>query len=96
MAFFQHHTLYTRLTNPQVVEALTLTEIFRDNHVLCNKVQESEIQHFIRCIEKDRDIRYLKFLQTVVKCNAVCIKRAQDLVMAEVRSSESLTDDLKA
>lgn len=69
----------------QVVEALTLTEVFRDNPVLCNKVRESEVQHFFRCIEKDRDVRYLLFLQTIIKVNGAPLKRSQDLVMGEVR-----------
>ena len=64
-----------------------MTEIFKDNIDLCNKVQESEIQHFIQCIEKQRDVRYLKFLQTIMKVNGIPIKRTQDLVMAEVRAT---------
>ena len=67
------------------MQALTLTEVFRDNSVLCNKVRESEVQHFFQCIEKERDVRYLKFLQTIIKVNGTPVKRSQDLVMGEVR-----------
>ena len=61
-----------------------MTEVFKDNIVLCNKVQESEIVYFMNCIEKGRDIRFLKFLQTIMKVHGQPIKRSQDLVMAEV------------
>ena len=68
----------------QLVEADTLTEIFRDNPYLCSKVTESEIQHFIHCIEKSRNVKYLKFLQTIVK-GGKGSRRAQEMVMNEVR-----------
>ena len=58
--------------------------MFRDNYALCSKIQESEIQHFIQCIEKGRDVRYLQFLQTIMKVDEQPVKRAQDLVMTEV------------
>lgn len=85
LIMFQIH--HSSLSPIQTVEVVTLTEVFRDNGALCNKVQESEIQYFIHCIEKKgRDIRYLKFLQTIMKVNGQPIKRSQDLVMAEVQS----------
>ena len=68
----------------QLVEADTLTEIFRDNAYLCSKVTESEIQHFIHCIEKSRNVKYLKFLQTIVQ-GGKGSRRAQEMVMNEVR-----------
>ena len=67
----------------QLVEADTLTEIFRDNAHLCSKVSESEIQHFIHCIEKNRNVKYLKFLQTIVQ-GGKGSRRAQEMVMNEV------------
>ena len=68
-----------------MVEAETLTEIFRDNGHLCSKVTESEVQHFIHCIEKKRHIKFLEFLQTVVKGGkGQQNKRTQDMVMNEV------------
>lgn len=70
---------------------MTLTEVFKDNAVLCNKVQESEVIYFIQCIEKERDVRFLKFLQTIMKVHGQPIKRAQDLVMAEVINKEVVT-----
>ena len=73
----------------QLVEADTLTEIFRDNAYLCGKVTESEIQHFIHCIEKSRNVKYLKFLQTIVQggreVGGQGSRRAQEMVMNEVR-----------
>ena len=65
--------------------AETLTEIFRDNAHLCSKVTESEVQHFIHCIEKKRHIAFLHFLQTVVQgSKGPQLKRTQDMVMNEV------------
>ena len=58
--------------------------MFKDNAALCQEVQESEIQYFLHCIEKGRDIRYLQFLQTIMKVHGQPVKRSQDLVMAEV------------
>ncbi len=69
---------------------MTLTEIFRENGSLCSKVQESEVNHFIRSIEKKRDVRYLKFLQTIMKVDGKPVKRSQDLVMAEVRTNNNI------
>ena len=73
---------------------MTLTEIFRENGALCSKVQESEVHHFIRSIEKKRDVRYLKFLQTIMKVNGQPVKRSQDLVMAEVRNTHTANDSI--
>ena len=68
-----------------MVGAETLTEIFRDNAHLCSKVTESEVQHFIHCIEKKRHIAFLHFLQTVVQgSKGPQLKRTQDMVMNEV------------
>ena len=51
---------------------------------MCSKVTESEIQHFIHCIEKSRNVKYLRFLQTIVK-GGKGSRRAQEMVMNEVR-----------
>ena len=67
----------------QVVEAETLTEIFRDNAHLCSKVTESEVQHFVHCIEKSRNVKYLKFFQTIVQ-GGKGSRRAQEMVTEEV------------
>lgn len=75
---------FSTLLYIQLVEADTLTEIFRDNPYLCSKVTESEIQHFIHCIEKSRNVKYLRFLQTIVK-GGKGSRRAQEMVMNEVR-----------
>jgi len=67
----------------QIVEAVTLTEIFRDNAHLCSKVTEAEVQHFINCTEKARNVKYIQFLQTVV-VGAKGNRRVQEMVMNEV------------
>ena len=69
--------------HPQIVEAVTLTEIFRDNAHLCGKVTEAEVQHFINCTEKARNVKYIQFLQTVV-VGAKGNRRVQEMVMNEV------------
>ena len=66
-----------------MVEAETLTEIFRDNAHLCSKVTESEVQHFIHCIEKSRNVKYLQFFQTIVQ-GGKGSRRAQEMVVNEV------------
>ncbi len=66
-----------------MVEAETLTEVFRDNAHLCSKVTEQEVQHFISCIEKSRNVKYLKFLQTIVM-GGKSGRRVQEMVMSEV------------
>lgn len=65
------------------MEAETLTAIFLDNALLCSKVTESEIQHFINCIEKSRNVKYLVFLQTIVQ-GGKGSRRAQEMIMNEV------------
>ena len=65
------------------MEAETLTEVFRDNSRLCSKVTETEVQHFVSCIEKSRNVKYLKFLQTVVM-GGKSGRRVQEMVMNEV------------
>ena len=66
-----------------MVEAETLTEVFRDNAHLCSKVSEAEVQHFVSCIEKSRNVKYIKFLQTVVM-GGKSGRRVQEMVMNEV------------
>ena len=74
---------YEPPSHPQIVEAVTLTEIFRDNAHLCGKVTEAEVQHFINCTEKARNVKYIQFLQTVV-VGAKGNRRVQEMVMNEV------------
>lgn len=50
---------------------------------LCHRISEATIHHFINSISKARHVKYLQFLQTIVKCDTY-IKRTQDLVMREV------------
>ena len=59
--------------------------IFQDNIQLCNEVTEKVVNHFVHCIETHgRHVHYLKFLQTIVKCEGQYIRKCQDIVMAEV------------
>ena len=67
----------------QVLEAETLAEIFRDNAHLCSKVSETEVQHFINCTAKARDVKYIQFLQTVV-AGAMGNRQVQNMVMNKV------------
>ena len=64
------------------MEAETLTEVFRDNAHLCSKVSEQEVQHFISCIKKSRNVKYLKFLQTIV-VGGKSGRRVQEMDMNE-------------
>lgn len=69
----------------QVLEAQTLSSIFKDNVALCTEVNEKVIQHFVHCIEvHGRFVEYLRFLQTIVKADNQFIRRCQDMVMQEV------------
>ena len=64
----------------QILEAETLAEIFRDNAHLCSKVSETEVQHFINCTAKARNVKYIQFLRTVV-AGAKGNRRVQEMVM---------------
>lgn len=50
------------------------------------QVTESEVQHFIHCIEKSRNIKYLQFFQTIVQ-GGKGSRRAQEMVVNEVPQS---------
>lgn len=76
----------------QLLEADTLTAIFKGNATLCHRVSESTIHHFINSISKARHVKYLQFLQTIVKCDTY-IKRTQDLVMREVGILINISND---
>ena len=44
-----------------------------------------QVQHFVHCIETHgRHVQYLRFLQTIVKCDSSYIRKSQDTVMSEV------------
>ena len=58
--------------------------IFEGNQGLCNKISKSVVQYAIQSIEKSRHVRFLEFLQTIVKVNGNYIRRVQDMVMHEV------------
>lgn len=71
----------------QLREADTARAIFKDNIALCNEVSERVVQHFVHCIETHgQHVQYLRFLQTIVKCEDNYIRKCQDVVMAEVSS----------
>ncbi|XP_064398624.1 inositol 1,4,5-trisphosphate receptor type 2-like isoform X2 [Halichondria panicea] len=82
---YRHLELFLQ-SGDNVVEAETLTEIFRDNAHLCSKVTESEVQHFVHCIEKSRNVKYLKFFQTIVQ-GGKGSRRAQEMVTEELASA---------
>ena len=67
----------------QIIQTVTLQEIFHDNAQLCSEVTEAEVQHFINCTEKARNVKYIQFLQTVV-VGAKGNRRVQEMVMNEV------------
>ena len=74
----------------QLLEAETARAIFQDNIQLCNEVTERVVQHFVHCIETHgRHVQYLRFLQTIVKCEGTYIRKCQDTVMAEVRDVDA-------
>lgn len=69
----------------QLLEAETARAVFQDNVQLCNEVTDRVVQHFVRCIEThSRHMLYLKFLQTIVKCEGNLVRKCQDLLMSEV------------
>ncbi|MEQ2193205.1 hypothetical protein XENOCAPTIV_026325, partial [Xenoophorus captivus] len=52
---------------------------------LCNEISDRVVHHFVHCIETHgRHVQYLKFLQTIVKCDGKYMKKCQDKVMTEV------------
>lgn len=61
-----------------------MRHIFLDNADLCVKVTDNVVQHFIHAIQKERHVKYLYFLQTVVKAEETHLRRIQDMVMQEV------------
>lgn len=69
----------------QLLEAETMRHIFMNNNQLCNEISDRVVHHFVHCIETHgRHIQYLRFLQTIVKCEGKYMKKCQDKVMTEV------------
>ncbi|KAM4554156.1 inositol 1,4,5-trisphosphate-gated calcium channel ITPR2 [Fundulus diaphanus] len=70
---------------PGLLEAETMRHIFMNNNQLCNEVSDRVVQHFVHCIETHgRRVQYLRFLQTIVKCDRMYMKKCQDKVMTEL------------
>lgn len=70
-----------------MLHAETVRHIFQDNADLCQKVTDSVVQHFVHAIQKERHVKFLYFLQTVVKAEETHLRRIQDMVMQEVSIS---------
>lgn len=70
----------------QLLEAETMRHIFMNNYQLCNEISDRVVHHFVHCIETHgRHVKYLKFLETIVKADGKYVKKCQDKVMTEVR-----------
>ena len=62
-----------------------------NNFQLCSEINERVVQHFVHCIETHgRNVKYIKFLPTIVKAEEKFIKKCQDMVMAEVTTVNCL------
>ncbi|CAF1295313.1 unnamed protein product [Adineta steineri] len=80
---------YQQISEEQEVE--TCCYIFMNNVPLCKTITEKHIQHFVHLIElHGRKVLYIKFLQTIVKAENQYIKNCQDVVMAELVSSDEV------
>ncbi|XP_015259460.1 PREDICTED: inositol 1,4,5-trisphosphate receptor type 2 [Cyprinodon variegatus] len=70
---------------PGLLEAETMRHIFMNNNQLCNDISDRVVHHFVHCIETHgRHVQYLRFLQTIVKCEGKYMKKCQDKVMTEL------------
>lgn len=65
-----------------------MRHIFMNNYQLCNEISDRVVHHFVHCIETHgRHVQYLKFLETIVKADGKYVKKCQDKVMTEVRTT---------
>ncbi|XP_066561476.1 inositol 1,4,5-trisphosphate receptor type 2 isoform X1 [Amia ocellicauda] len=70
---------------PGLLEAETMRNIFMNNYHLCNEISDRVVHHFVHCIETHgRHVKYLRFLQTIVKADGKYVKKCQDKVMTEL------------
>uniref|UniRef100_W5NDZ4 Inositol 1,4,5-trisphosphate receptor n=1 Tax=Lepisosteus oculatus TaxID=7918 RepID=W5NDZ4_LEPOC len=70
---------------PGLLEAETMRHIFMNNYHLCNEISDRVVHHFVHCIETHgRQVKYLRFLQTIVKADGKYVKKCQDKVMTEL------------
>lgn len=73
-------------------EAATATQIFKDNTVLCNELNERLVQNFIHALEshslEESKVPYLEFLQTICISDGHEIKKNQDMIISELMMSE--------
>lgn len=71
-----------------MMEAETVQHIFSNNYQLCSEISESVLQHFIHCLATHgRHVQYLNFLHTIIKAEGKYVKKCQDMIMTEVRTS---------
>lgn len=65
-----------------------MQHIFLNNYQLCSEINETVPQHFIHCVATHgRHVQYLDFLHTIIKAEGKYVKKCQDMIMTEVRSS---------
>ncbi|GCC26788.1 hypothetical protein chiPu_0005208 [Chiloscyllium punctatum] len=72
----------------ELLEAETMQHIFTNNYQLCSEISETVLQHFIQCCATHgRHVKYLEFLQTIIKAEGKYVKKCQDMVMTELSSA---------
>lgn len=65
-----------------------MQHIFLNNYQLCSEINETVPQHFIHCVATHgRHVQYLDFLHTIIKAEGKYVKKCQDMIMTEVRTS---------
>nr|AAT47836.1 inositol 1,4,5-triphosphate receptor [Oikopleura dioica] len=91
-----HQDLKIFLSNiHNILDAQTMTAIFKGNAELCNSMTLSIVQQFVSCIEKHgRSAEYIDFLMTVVRDSDRNRKQIQDMVMIELMTSHTTEDVL--
>ncbi|RWS03738.1 inositol 1:4:5-trisphosphate receptor type 3-like protein, partial [Dinothrombium tinctorium] len=71
--------------NSGLLEAKTISCIFKNNFALCNEVSPKILDHFIRCIEVNgKHEEYLKVLLILVKAEDIVIRKSQNFIMQEL------------
>ncbi|XP_072419628.1 inositol 1,4,5-trisphosphate-gated calcium channel ITPR3 isoform X1 [Chiloscyllium punctatum] len=82
---YKHLNLFL---TPGLLEAETMQHIFTNNYQLCSEISETVLQHFIQCCATHgRHVKYLEFLQTIIKAEGKYVKKCQDMVMTELSSA---------
>eukprot|EP00117_Sycon_ciliatum_P039677 scpid27301/ scgid2512/ Inositol 1,4,5-trisphosphate receptor type 1; IP3 receptor isoform 1; Type 1 inositol 1,4,5-trisphosphate receptor len=87
LLYEQIHLFMSEGGDMQLLEVETMRSIFQNNPDLCMKISGDLVSHIFHCLEKERHVRYLQFLQAVVKVEGQNMRKLQDLVMQELASS---------